>query len=115
MGHTPKVLFIPNCHVALAVYFFSTPDGCCLFAYCQLGIAGFFFYNRGWVLFIITNQKKEGGGGAMTTQRKEGHSCKQPCCAPKSGEEAAPTTDIFLLYNYYSLLSMHFSLPYPTC
>ena len=51
----------------------------------------------------------------MTAQRKEGHSCKQPCCAPKFGEEAAPSTDIFLLYNYSSLLSIHFSLPYPTC
>ena len=50
----------------------------------------------------------------MTTQGKEGHSCKQPCCAPKSGEEAAPTTNIFLLCNYSSLLYMHFSLVYPT-
>ena len=33
----------------------------------------------------------------MIEQGKEGHSCKQPCCAPKFGEEAAPSTDVFLL------------------
>ena len=62
---------------------------------------------------VKTNQKKE-GGNATTTHGKEAHSCKQPCCAPKSGEEATPTTDIFLLYNYSSLLYKHFPLVYPT-
>ena len=33
----------------------------------------------------------------MTAQGKERHSCKQPCCAPKFGEEATPSTDVVLL------------------
>ena len=33
----------------------------------------------------------------MIAQGKEGHPCKQPCCAANFGEEATPLTDLFLL------------------
>ena len=45
------VLFIPNSHMSTAVYFFTTPDGCCLFLIVIRTSMFVFFYNSGWVLF----------------------------------------------------------------
>ena len=51
----------------------------------------------------------------MIAKGKEGRSCKQPCCAPKFGEEGAPSTDVFFSSKIcLFLLSIHFSVPYPT-
>ena len=73
------VLFIPHCDLDIAsVFCFTTLDGCYLF-------------------LIVIWPSKDGCVCAMTAQGKEGHPCKQLCCAAKFEERAVPITDLFVL------------------